>query len=380
MLRFGVNYTPSENWWYYWLEGSPDRVRADFDAIRNLGMDHLRIFCIWSVFQPNPNWVSPRALSRLREMLDLADEFELDVQVTVLNGWLSGFLFVPDWAQQQDFFLAPQLVESQTELITQVIHSVADHPRFLGVDLGNELGVTHLKASKATRVQADAWQTALLSHCESLAPGKIHVNGVDHQHTFQGVGFTPQVLANTGTMSAVHAWFEFTGAREKYQPLDWGSVGLGRYCLELSSAFAQDPSRKVWLQEIGVSQLWMPESDLIPFIEQSLHHAAECPALWGITWWCSHDIDRKFGGFHELEYDLGLLTIDNKIKPSGTTLQKLLPHLHKAREEGVSATPFEVSTEFITQRGCGWPVAEQYFKHAEAHGFGPIQIKPESEI
>src|SRR5208282_6834645 len=31
--RFGVNYTPSKNWWFCWNEWDADSIRRDLDAI-----------------------------------------------------------------------------------------------------------------------------------------------------------------------------------------------------------------------------------------------------------------------------------------------------------------------------------------------------------
>ena len=44
--RFGVNYTPSHNWWYCWNDWDADPIRRDLDAVAALGADHLRIFVI----------------------------------------------------------------------------------------------------------------------------------------------------------------------------------------------------------------------------------------------------------------------------------------------------------------------------------------------
>jgi len=35
--RFGVNYTPSHNWWFCWNDWDPDPIRRDLDAIAALG-------------------------------------------------------------------------------------------------------------------------------------------------------------------------------------------------------------------------------------------------------------------------------------------------------------------------------------------------------
>src|ERR1017187_226071 len=93
--RFGVNYTPSHNWWYCWNDWDADPIKRDLDAIAALGADHLRIFPIWPFFQPNPKQVSPPHLERLDQLLTLMGERKLDALVTVFTGGLSAFFFMP---------------------------------------------------------------------------------------------------------------------------------------------------------------------------------------------------------------------------------------------------------------------------------------------
>ena len=61
--RFGVNYTPSHNWWFCWNDWQVDPIQRDLDAIAALGADHLRLMLVWPFFQPNLTWVSTRTLS-----------------------------------------------------------------------------------------------------------------------------------------------------------------------------------------------------------------------------------------------------------------------------------------------------------------------------
>ena len=93
--RFGVNYTPSHNWWYCWNDWDADPIKRDLDAIATLGADHLRIFPIWPFFQPNPKQVSPPHLERFDQLLTLMGERKLDALVTVFTGGLSAFAFMP---------------------------------------------------------------------------------------------------------------------------------------------------------------------------------------------------------------------------------------------------------------------------------------------
>src|SRR5579864_5974678 len=93
--RFGVNYTPSRNWWFCWNDWDAAPIQRDLDAIAALGADHLRIMLIWPYFQPNPKWVSPLHLERLDQLLTLMEERHLDAVVTVFTGQLSGWYFLP---------------------------------------------------------------------------------------------------------------------------------------------------------------------------------------------------------------------------------------------------------------------------------------------
>lgn len=51
--RFGVNYTPSRNWWFCWNDWDASSIARDLDVVAALGADHLRILLVWPYFQPN---------------------------------------------------------------------------------------------------------------------------------------------------------------------------------------------------------------------------------------------------------------------------------------------------------------------------------------
>ena len=47
-------------------------------------------------------------------------------------------------------------------------------------------------------------------------------------------------------------------------------------------------------------------------------NSSECAGLWGVTWWCSHDVDRSLADYPELEYTLGLFDSAGRAKPIAT--------------------------------------------------------------
>ncbi len=381
-MRFGVNYTPSKHWWYSWLDWDEKSIALDLRAIATLGMDHVRIQCLWPVFQPNINYVSEAALRRLRSLLDVADQCGLDVEVTVLNGWLSGYAFAPAWLEpkwqgaKRNIFNDPEIIEAERLLFKSIAQEVGHHPRFLGFDLGNELGVLQQRDFPVQTAEADAWARAMLGYCEQLSPGRLHVNGVDHVHWFANYGFSREHLANAGAATVLHAYILFTGALERYGYKGVGSLHLTEYCLELARAYQRDPLRPIWLQEFGASSEWMPTSYLPEFAEQTIRNAATCANVWGFTWWSSHDLDPRLKGFAKLEYDLGLLDTANRVKPAGKALSRLIREFRQRPPEVIPRpVALVISDDLLSAKPYppDWGIAKPYMDLV-AHGVRPAVV------
>lgn len=324
-LRFGLNYVPRKNWWYVWEEWDRASISEDLDAIRNLGMDHIRIQCLWPVFQPGIDHVNEVALNRVLELLDIADVAELDVQVTVLDGWLSGYSFLPVWVSpltpNKNIFTDSQVIEAEKLLFRELAAAIGQHKRFLGFDLGNEIDVElGTDGNHATMEEADRWATTMLAEAEQLAPGRFHVNGVDHVPWLDDERFSRLNLATTGSATAIHYYAYWSGVLKRYHYNDLCSLHMLEYMIELAKAYHTDPARQVWVEEVGTSAEWMPESYIPEYTRSLLRNAAQCSGLWGFTWWCSHDISPALKGFLSLEYGLGVLDTKNRVKPIGKVL------------------------------------------------------------
>jgi len=338
-LRFGANYVPRKGWWYCWEDWSPGPIAEDLRAIADLGLDHVRIQCLWPMFQPGISSVSESMLEKLRELLDASDRAGLDVEVTVLNGWMSGLQYLPAWvaplkvssrAHDGNVFADREVIEAEKLLFRRLADAVGGHRRFLGFDIGNELGVLQGISNPVTQEQADAWGTEILGYSDAIAPGKFHVNGADDSHWFADFGFSRENLANTGHATIVHCYVFFTGALDHYKYSEVGSLHLASYMVELAFAYQRDLGRRVWVEETGVSPEWMPESYLPEFMEHTVRNVVNTGKAWGITWWASHDIEPAIKGFDSLEYTLGLLEVHNRPKPLGRRLAALAEELRRA--------------------------------------------------
>jgi len=362
--RFGVNFVPRNRWWYCWQDWDSASMAADLRAVADLGMDHVRIQCLWPLIQPGPSYVSELILDRLHELLDSADRAGLDVEVTVLNGWMSGYPFLPAWTMplarpskdhNGNIFTDPGAIEAEKLLFRRIAETQAGHRRFLGFDIGNELGVLQGLNNPVTQPQADTWATGILSYCDTIAPGRFHVNGVDHQHWFADFGFSRENLATAGHASVVHSYGLFTGAFANYGGQGVGSLHLAEYMAELAFAYHRNPLRRVWVEETGVvpdqyiAAAYMPE-----YMEHLVRNAVGTGKLWGVTWWCSHDFDPSIKGFDDLEYQLGLLDREGRPKPLGRKFAALARELRDVPQNGGSRSTALV----VPDRGLSketWP-------------------------
>ncbi|MER6439818.1 glycosyl hydrolase [Streptomyces sp. NPDC001185] len=329
-VRFGVNYTPSEGWFHHWLDFDADSVRADLDSIAALGLDHIRVFPLWPYFQPNRTLIRPRAVEQLVALADAAAERGLDVNVDGLQGHLSSFDFLPAWTQtwhRRNIFTDPDVVEAEAEYLRTLAAALADRPNFIGMTIGNEVNQfaagPHPDPDRITPEQAGAWLTRLLAACEEGAPGKPHLHASYDAAWYQDdQPFTPEHSARLGALTAVHSWV-FNGTAQRHGRRGVATEHHAAYLVELSKAWADDPGRPVWLQEVGAPAPLVPAEHAAAFTEATVTNVLDCPDLWGVTWWCSHDVSRDLADFPELEYGLGLLTNDRRPKPAARTLARI---------------------------------------------------------
>ncbi|MDQ0947866.1 hypothetical protein QFZ24_001789 [Streptomyces phaeochromogenes] len=380
VVRFGVNYTPSEGWFHHWLDFDLDSVRADLDSIAALGLDHIRVFPIWPYFQPNRSLIRPRAVEQLVDLADAAAERGLDVNVDGLQGHLSSFDFLPAWTQtwhRRSLFTDPEVVEGQAEYLRTLAAALADRPNFIGMTVGNEVNQfsagPHPDPDRADPAQIDAWLERMLTACEKGAPGKLHLHAEYDAAWYQDdMPFTPAQAARQGAVTAVHSWV-FNGTAQRHGRTGVATEHHAAYLIELSKAWADDPSRPVWLQEVGAPAPLVPAEHAAAFTEATVANALDCTDLWGITWWCSHDVSRDLADFPELEYGLGLLTNDRRPKDSARALARTAREHTYAPKTRTTALVVPDSPAGRSLCAPGGPVFEAFFR-LTADGARPATV------
>jgi endo-1,4-beta-mannosidase len=315
--RFGVNYTPSHNWWFCWNDWNPDPIRRDLDAIAALGADHLRIMLIWPYFQPNLTWVSPAHLERLNELLEFMAERRLDALITVFTGQLSGWYFLPPFNKPgAALYTDPKVWNAQQLLIDELARVMKEHRNIIGFDFGNEMNTCW---SAETSV-GDAWMARMFQRMNSAYPGGIHVNGVDHLPWFKPTTFSARALA-ANPFPVIHAYPWWSGALKYGGSMDPPSAKILAAFAALVRSYAGDSVKPIWAGEFNTCIEAMDEKQQAVWLETAITAGIEGGVSW-FTYWDSHDVDRKFA-FNPVEYRLGLLTNDGRVKEQGRVFKQM---------------------------------------------------------
>lgn len=338
-MRFGVNYIPSKEWLYSWLDFDENSIREDIKTIKSLGFDHIRAHVIWSFFQPNEKYVSKHCLENLRKFTLICEDEGMDFFLSLFTGWMSGMVFLPPWLNVGGFdcfklgmFTDARAIEAEKLLIEETAKIVAGSNAFLGFDLGNELNcLTRYEIDKnINKENVDKWSHIMFEKCYEVAPGKLHNNGMAHSPWFGDTFFTRETLANDGSITPVHAWATFTTTYDRYGITAPETHRLANYMIEMAKAYANDNDRLYQVQEFGMADQWFEkEEDLKLFIDKTLENCASDKNIWGITWWCSHDISDRFDGFVDFEHNLGVIDINNKPKAAGLIFKDFIENYKK---------------------------------------------------
>jgi endo-1,4-beta-mannosidase len=315
--RFGVNYTPSHNWWFCWNDWDADPIRRDLDAIAAVGADHLRLMLVWPFFQPNPKWVSPAHLERLDQLITLMAERRLDALVTVFTGQLSGWFFLPSFNRLSDgFYTDPLMQDAQNLFVRELARTLEPHHNVIGFDFGNELTTCW----EAPVPAGDAWMQKMFALMNEVLPGHLHVNGVDHRPWFTRDTFSQEALA-AARFPVTHCYPYWSDAVKYGGAMDPPSVKLLAGMTALIRSYAGSEEKPVWVGEFNTCIKELPEKGQAEWLEKAVLAAIDEGVNW-FTYWDSHDVDRKFD-FNPLEYTLGLLTNDGQVKQQGRVFKQL---------------------------------------------------------
>lgn len=341
--RFGVNWTPRRRWFHAWQQIDVAEAEEDFAAIAGLGMDHVRIFPLWHLLQPNRTMIDPRSVDDVVAVVRAAGRQGLDVSVDALQGHLSSYEFLPSWIvtwHRRNIFTDPAVVAAERDLVTALAEALRDEPNAVGLTLGNELNQfadpSHPDPMPATADQVAAWCDQLLGAARRAWPEGHHVQCSDDKSWFLDPHpFQPELVTTAGDSTTIHSW-AFGWVADALDGDVTRMSHFAEYLVCLAEFWCTDADRPIWLQEVGAPRPFVPEGRAAEFARATITNAIRHPQVRAVTWWCSHDVSTDLADYPPLEYSLGLIDAEGNVKDEGRAIAQLVAEV---RDDGRPAGP-----------------------------------------
>ena len=159
----GLNYWGSKNAINMWSKFDKESIENDMKLMKNVGITHLRIFPLWSVFQPlsalygpadvyeysfgeeplpdtkaGRAGVSEEACEKFEIFCDLAEKYHMKLIVAMITGHMSFRTYNPPAFDGKELLSDPTVIKWQLRFVRYFVERFKSKKAIVGWDLGNE--------------------------------------------------------------------------------------------------------------------------------------------------------------------------------------------------------------------------------------------------
>ena len=336
----GCNYWSSEAGLRMWRDWSEAAVEKDLAALKECGMNTVRLFPLWPDFQPvqwacgcggeheelvmadgSPlsghglaHWgLSEVMMSRFRKTADLALKYDLKLIVGLLTGWMSGALLVPGALADKNLFTHPDALYLETLFIRGFVGAMKDHPAIIAWEPGNECNCL---SSGSTPVISWNWLNLICTTIRQCDPSRPVYAGMHGSRIDPKRSWNQRILGELTDALTTHPYPAFTP--------ECGHSALNTIPAVYHAAaetlyYRGGSGRPAFVEEIGsFGPAYLSDERTEAYLYTVLY-SAYAHGLGGVLWWCGfsfgHCSDQLPYRRVAMERELGALDPDRK--PAG---------------------------------------------------------------
>ena len=330
----GCNYWSSETGIRMWREWSEKAVEKDFAAVKASGMNTVRLFPLWSDFQPvsyacgcagshvelvmpdgSPlpeqglaHWgLSEIMMERFRKTADLARKYDLKLIVGLLTGWMSGALFVPPALTDKNLFTHPDALHLETLFLRGFVSEMKDHPAIIAWEPGNECNCL---SRCEDPVISWNWINLTASTIRLADPSRPVYSGMHGSSTDAKCCWNQRILGELTDTLTTHPYPTFTPNCGKSAINTIPAV----YHAAAETLYYRASGKPAFIEEIGSFGPEYLSDERAEAYCRTVLYSAYAHGLGGMLWWCAFAFDRCADQFPyrwvAMERNLGALTAD----------------------------------------------------------------------
>ena len=346
---FGANYWASHagtNMWRQWDESVVD---ADFRRFADNGLRLLRVFPLWSDFQPikalfkagnnecevcyeneqplphtpeGKAGVDPVMMERFGVMCKLAEKHGISLIIGLITGWMSGRMHTPRLLERNNVLTDAVAIKWEIRYVQYIVRRFKNEPSIIAWELGNEC---NCMADGVSRDEAFLWSKTIASAVKEIDPARPMLSGM---HSIApGKNFDVRDQGEITDMLATHPY-----------PLFTPHCNTDSMITMKSALHAAGES--LMYQGVGGKPCFIEEAgNLGPMIcnlENTAHYVvASAMTAWShclrsYIWWCMNEqsnLTHAPYDWNGVERELGLFNVAKEPKPVVKAMGKMQKYM-----------------------------------------------------
>ena len=329
----GCNYWASNAGTKMWQSWDEDVVKKDISILAENGIKYIRVFPLWSDFQPvkalvswagnisryamedesepdNPYFLDRTMLCRFERFLDVCEENGIKVIVGLITGWMSGGMFVPS-----ALFGKKLISDSLSQYFEQLfikgfVSEFKEREIIWAWDLGNECDCLE---QVNDRYQAAAWVAMIANAIRSADSSRPILSGTAGGKVKGAWTINDQAEFCDMLTTHPYPFFSQHGIVDRYL-----SLRTTMYPTAINKMHSDIGKKPCLMEELGtLGPSFCSDEASADFLRISLFSLLANGSS-GFMWWCANEQSmlEHFPYTHNmLEVHLGMLKADLTPKP-----------------------------------------------------------------
>ncbi len=382
----GCNYWAGHAGMMMWRDWRPDVVDREFTTIAANGLGVLRVFPLWSDFQPitkilgwaghfggwggpdgrevHGDGVDTEMLARFRAMCDMAQRHGLRLVVGLVTGWMSGRLFVPPAFEGVNVVTDGDAIMWQVRYVRRLVRELRDHPAIAAWDLGNECNCL----AESSQGEFWVWMNAIASAIRLEDVTRPMVSGMHSLSTDRKARCPIRLNAELTDVLTVHPYPFFTPGCSA------GPFNAMRNELHPSAEallYADLGGRPCFIEEVGNLGNGIASRERAAANVRCALYSAWANDLRGYLWWCNAEqahLDFPPYDWFSNERELGLFNAEGRAKPVLEEMRAFASFLNSLSFHRLPPRRID-AVVVVPEREDGWKAAFGNFLLARQAGF-----------
>lgn len=353
-FSFGVNYWGSKYAIEMWSNWDEESIESDLKVLSENEVDTVRVFPTWSDFQPIkahfehnnefyemrmgeeplPDTEAGKAgvdevmMQRFEAFCDICDKYNLKVVVSLLTGFMSGRMFVPQGLERLGLITNPTAVLWEVKFCKYFVKRMKHRDCIIAWEHGNECVNFE---SGITSDQFALWMHIIADAVKSQDNERPVIGGLEyskHSNNYE--------IGQTIDFSTVHPYHIF------YLPNEPIDAVTSTYYPAACAAYIRDIGGKpAFVEEVGAIGYMncgkKAEGDYMRGILWN-SYANDCRGLY---WWCAFDqgfIDRTPYDWNTIGSNYGIVDKNMNPKPCAVEAKRFMDTLKSLPFESLPKT------------------------------------------